>query len=347
MPRHSLDILLFYNEPTLSADDPDWASEAGVLESVEAISAALTARGHRVRSLGLSSAVREILESLCSVDPPDVVFNLFEGLGGVGRGESEITGLVELLGYPVTGSPAECLGLVRDKARTKWLLAGAGLPTPTFLLIAEDDLLDLAALANLVAAGPVIVKPAHEDASLGIGPESIVTELSALTREIEKVRSRYGPVLVEQFVVGREFNAAVLALPKPELLPLAEIEFSGQGAPGWQIVTYEAKWAIGSVADRSTPARCPAQVDTATRDQISQIALAAFRLTGCRHYARVDLRMDAEGRVYVLEVNGNPDIGPSAGFARALSAAGISYEEFAERLVGQAFADGHPASAGD
>ncbi|MBI3836681.1 MAG: D-alanine--D-alanine ligase [Planctomycetia bacterium] len=332
-----LEILLLYNEPALSADDPDWASEAGVLESVEAVWAALVARGHRARKLGLGSSVAKVLESLANIGTPDVVFNLFEGLGGVGRGEAEITGLVELLGFPVTGSPAECLALVRDKARTKWLLAGAGLPSPEFLLIAKADSLRTHRLDKMLSEGPLIVKPAHEDASLGIGPQSVVTDLDALTHQIQQLRGRYGPVIVERFIVGREFNAAILALSEPELLPLAEIEFSGDGPKGWQIVTYDAKWDAGSIADRATPPRCPARVDQQTHDRISQIALAAFRLTGCRDYARVDLRMDDQGRVYVLEVNGNPDIGPSAGLARALAVAGIGYEEFVERLVEYSF----------
>ncbi len=329
----SLDVLVLYNRPELSADDSDAASEAGVLESVEAVASALEARGHRVRQLSVGSEVPEFLAALQSIRPPDVAVNLFEGLGGVGHGEAEITGLLELLGWPLTGSPAECLALVRHKPRTKWLLAGAGLPTPNFQLVSSPEEIDSEALACLLDGGPAIVKPAHEDASLGIGSDSVVTELVELTALIDRVGRRYGPVLVERFIVGREFNAAAIALPDLQLLPLAEIEFSGLGRPGWQIVTYDAKWAIGSAADLSTPAQCPAQVTPEVAERISKAALAAFQITGCRDYARVDLRMDMQGEVFILEVNGNPDIGPTAGFARALRAGGISYEEFVDRLV--------------
>ncbi len=333
-----LDVLLLYNEPLLSADDPDWASEAGVLESVEAVQAALLARGHRVRKLGVGGSVEEFLARLPEIGAADVVFNLFEGLGGVGRGESEIAGLLELLGYPLTGSGAECLALVRHKARTKWLLAGAGVATPKFCLVPADAAVDEQAVTALLSEGPVIVKPAHEDASLGIEDGSVCTDRAALVRQIETIRARYGAVLVEQFIVGREFNAAVLAIGEPRLLPLAEIEFSGPGPRGWQIVTYEAKWAVDSAADRATPPRCPANVEPALARRLSEVALAAFRLTACRDYARVDVRMDDAGRVYVLEVNGNPDIGPTAGFARALRVAEISYEDFVDDMVRQAAA---------
>lgn len=296
--------------------------------------------------MGLSGSVPQILETLTRLPPVDVVFNLFEGLAGVGRGEAEVAGLIELLGWPLTGSPAECLALVRHKPRTKWLLAGAGLPTPPFEMVPATGPLDQRRLEALLADSAVIVKPAHEDASLGIGPHSVVRQWPELVEQIDAVRRRYGAVLVEQFIVGREFNAAVIALPEPQLLPIAEIEFAGTGAPGWQIVTYDAKWIAGGEADRATPARCPAQIDANTAERIGQVAWQAFRVAGCRHYARVDLRMDQAGQLHVLEINANPDIGPTAGFARALRAAGIDYETFVERMVQTAVASRATQSRG-
>jgi D-alanine-D-alanine ligase len=329
----TLDVLVLYNEPTLAPDHPDWASEAGVLESVEAVVAGLEQSGHRPTRMGLAGTISKVLEQLRQLPPADVVFNLFEGLQGVSRGEAEVTGLIELLGYRVTGSPAECLGLVRHKPKTKWLLAGAGLPTAPFELVPPTGPLDEGQLRRLLGEGAAIVKPAHEDASLGIDSSSIVRDWPSLVRQVEAVRARYGAVLVERFIVGREFNVAIVALPEPRLLPLAEIEFSGPGPAGWQIVTYEAKWAAGSAADRSTPPVCPARVEDGLAARIGQVALDAFCCAGCRQYARVDLRVDAQGNVFVLEINGNPDIGPSAGFARALRAGGMDYATFVDQLV--------------
>ena len=325
-------VILLYNEPTLAADDPDAASEAGVLESVEAVVAALERRGHRAIPIGLPG-MPAAAEVVLRLEPADLVFNLFEGLGGVGRGEAEIAGLVELCGHALTGSPPECLALVRNKARTKWLLGGAGVPTAEFQLVTADQEVDRDALQALLDRGPVIVKPAHEDASLGISPESVVETFERLEEQLAFVHARYGPALVEQFIVGREFNAAVLALPEPEVLPLSEIEFGPAFAPDRQIVTYAAKWSSESEACLHTPVRCPADVAPELAAEIRRVALAAFRLTDCRDYARVDMRVDGQGRVYVLEVNGNPDIGPTAGFARALGVAGIGYDIFIDRLV--------------
>jgi D-alanine-D-alanine ligase len=328
-----LKVLIVYNQPSLSADDPDAASEAGVLESVAAVTAALSDCGHDVRSVALANQPELAAATILQFEPTDAVVNLFEGFGGVGHGEAEIAGLLELCGHAITGSPADCLALVRHKARAKWLLAGAKIPTADFILIDAQDPLDRATLEPLLTASRLIVKPANEDASLGIRLESIVDDYAHLVEQVSSVRARYGSVLVERFISGREFNVGVLALPQPETLPLAEIEFGAAFPADKQIVTYDAKWAADSDHFLQTPVRCPADVSPQLAAEIRRIALAAFRITGCRDYARVDLRVDAAGQAYVLEVNGNPDISPTAGFARALRVAEIEYDTFIDRLV--------------
>lgn len=324
---------ILFNQPSLPADHPDYASEAGVLESVDAVEAALAGAGHRVTRLGLPADRRAILAALEKIGA-DVVVNLFEGLGGVGTGESQVTGILELLGIPFTGSGSKCLALVLEKALTKWLLLGAGLPSPAFELVRRDEPPRQERCEQLLSQGQVIVKPAHEDGSLGIGPESIVSDAAALARQIHLVQERYGEVLVEQFIAGREFNAGIVALPQPAALPLAEIEFIPGIAP---IVSYDAKWKPDAREYDGTAARCPAEVPRELAAEISRVALAAFQITGCRHYARVDLRADSAGRPYILEVNANPDIGPTAGLARQIRASGMTYAEWICRTVQQAF----------
>lgn len=320
---------ILFNLPSLAADHPDYASEAGVLESAEAVEAALAGAGGRVTRLGLPADRRIILAALERLEA-DVVVNLFEGLGGVGGGESQVTGILELLGIPFTGSGSKCLSLVQEKALTKWLLLGAGLPSPAFRLMRHDVPSRQSRCEELLSHGQVIVKPAHEDGSLGIGPESIVSDGAALERQIRLVQARYGDVLVEQFIAGREFNVGIVALPEPVALPLAEIEFIPGIAP---IVSYDAKWTPGAAEYNGTPVRCPAAVSPELAAEIRRVALAAFQITGCRHYARVDLRVDSAGRPYILEVNANPDIGPTAGFARQIRTAGMTYEEWICRTV--------------
>jgi D-alanine-D-alanine ligase len=320
-------IALLYNEPTLPSDHPDYAQEAGVLEAVEAFTRAL-AGPHQVLPLGAGAAADELLSRLRGA-AADVVVNLCEGFAGASAGEAHVASLLELAGVSYTGSGPECLSLVRDKARTKWLLAGAGVATPEFAVV--DRSAGLAGAEALLRLGPAIVKPAAEDASLGITPASVVADAEALARQVELVHARYGPALVERYIDGREFNVGIVALPEVQVLPLAEVEFTADLPQ--RIVSYDAKWATGSQHWQGTPVRCPAEVDPPLADSIRAAALDAYRVTGCRDYARVDLRVDAAGGVYVLEVNANPDSGPSAGLARALAAAGIDFDEFAERLV--------------
>ena len=333
-----LQVDVLYNQPLLPESDPDWASEAGVLETVDAVAAALEAHGHGVRRIAVRSSAAEIVEAFGSDAVADVVVNLCEGLGGTGAGEANVAGLVELCGLPLTGSPPECLALVRDKARTKWLLQGAGLPTAPFFYLTPGDRLPSEPLRLALAQGPWLVKPAKEDASLGISQQSVVTDLEALEHQVGLVRARYGDVLVERYLPGREFNVGIIALDQATVLPISEIRFDEQPENAWRLVTYDAKWTPGSDDYASTPVACPATIDAQLAERIEQVALAAFRLTGCRDYGRVDFRVDDAGAVYILEVNANPDLSPSAGFARALSVAGMGYDDFVERLVQSAAA---------
>jgi D-alanine-D-alanine ligase len=337
-----LDIAILFNEPTLPREHRDYAQEAGVLESVEAFREALLGAGHEVREIGVRNSITPLLDSL-SAKRPDVIVNLCEGFAGRTAGEAHLAAVLELSGVPYSGSPPECLALVRDKARTKWLLRGAGLPTAPFVRLNPGEPLPREQLSPWLSHGPLFVKPAAEDASLGIGPDSVVSDWKSLEQQIERIARLYGSVLVEQFIDGREFNVGVIALPDLQCLPLAEIEFRADGGSRWPIVTYEGKWSAGSAADRATPVRCPADIEPPMAGSIRAAALAAYQLTACRDYARVDLRTDRSGNIFILEVNANPDAGPNAGLARALAAAGVEYESFVDRLISTAAARIHSA----
>lgn len=330
-------VQVIFNRPTLQSDDPDSAQESGVVESVAASAAALQGRGHHVSEMTIRESIAPFLEGIAD-DRPDVIVNLCEGFAGNTAGEAHFAAVLETLRIPYTGSPPECLGLVRNKARTKWLLRGAGLPTAPFVRIEAGDGAPRQPLVEWLAQGPLFVKPADEDASLGIGPESVVTDWPALTRQVGHVASRYGAVLVEHYIDGREFNVGIIELPDLQCLPLAEIEFQSGTGLKWPIVTYEGKWTTGSSADLATPVRCPANVEARLADAIRDVAIRAYRATGCRDYARIDLRVDRAVNVFILEVNANPDAGPKAGLARMLAAAGIAYDDFVERLVSTAAA---------
>jgi len=333
-----VNITILYNKPARPPDHPAYEQEAGVLESVNAFREVLVADGHAVSEFALADSLGALIDAVDS-QRPDVIVNFCEEFGGTTAGEIYVAGLLETFKIPYTGSPPECLALGRDKARTKWLLAGAGLPTAPFVRINRGEPLPEKLLTDWLAEGRLFVKPASEDASLGIDHDSVVSDWAATQRQAAAIADRFGAALIERYIDGREFNIGVVTLPELQVLPLAEIEFHvGPGQLRWPIVTYQGKWDMEGVEDLATQPRCPADVEPTLAAAITEAAAAAFRLLGCRDYARVDMRVDRAGRIFILEVNANPDAGPRAGLAKALRVAGIEYNDFVRRFTATAAA---------
>ncbi len=141
-----------------------------------------------------------------------------------------------------------------------------------------------------------------------------------------------GRALVEEFIDGREFNATVMGNHECTVLPVSEIAYSlPLGMP--RILTFAAKWEPDSLYFHGTKVICPAQIPADEQEHIAKVALTAFQQLGCHGYARVDMRLDKEGRINVMEANPNPDISPGYGAARQAEAAGMSYTQFIEKIV--------------
>jgi D-alanine-D-alanine ligase len=270
---------------------------------------------------------------------PDVVFNLFEGLADFGDTEAHVAGLLEWLEIPYTGCPYQTLGIARNKHLTKHLLAGAGLPTAKFLVADEVPVEDCP------LGWPVIVKPATQDASVGVDQGSVVTNLDRLNDRVAYLLDNYGPpVLIEEFIRGREFSVGVVELTELRVLPISEILFIDKDPNFWPIVTYDAKWKPGTRDYEATPPKYPARVAPRLASRLGMLAERAFHLLGCRDYARVDFRVRG-GKPYILEVNPNPDFSPSAGLSGGLESAGIAHAAFTVELVQRALARGGKSSA--
>jgi D-alanine-D-alanine ligase len=170
------------------------------------------------------------------------------------------------------------------------------------------------------------VKPLDEDGSIGIGDDCLVHHRWELRTVLARADSDR---LVQAFVGGREFNVGIVG---SRVLPVAEIVFSG----AQRVVSYAAKWAPGSDADRRTTPVCPARITGTLHDRLVELGLAAWRAVDGRSYGRVDLRLDAGGEPFVLEVNPNPDLAPGAGLARMARAAGWAYDGLIARIVEEA-----------
>lgn len=310
----------------LRGEQQDRISEAGAEVEAEAVASALRLLGHTPHLVPLGAEVAPFVTALQN-EKPDLVFNLCEGFWGESSRELHVAALFELLGLPHTGSPALTLGLTQNKALTKDLLTRHGLPTPNYLLLQPGESLP----EEFELQWPLIVKPCLEDASLGINAESIVSDEIALFSRVRYIHDRYRQgALIEEFIDGREFNAAVLGDCFLEALPVSEICFR-EGLPQ-QIVSYAGKWLENSTEYAATEPACPADLSTQEQRTIHDVALQACRLLGCRDYARVDIRL-RNGIPYILEVNANPDISPDAGLARAAHAAGLDYPALIGRIL--------------
>lgn len=304
----------------------DRISEEGAEVEARAVAEALKELGHTPVLLPLDADVVNFLDALRTAGP-DLVFNLCEGFWGDSRKEMHVAALFDLLGIPYTGAPPLVLGLTQDKVRTKDVLVHHGLPTPRYILVGMGE--QLPNTRDL--AYPLFVKPRFEDASLGITQESIVEDETALKQRIQYIHDTYRQgALVEEFIEGREINAAVLGNSPFETLPLSEICFR----PGLvrPIVSYAGKWLEGSAEYTLTEPVCPAPLKNTEESLIKDAALHAYKILDCRDYARVDIRLRGDVP-YILEVNANPDISPGAGLARAARAGGLAYPKLIDRIL--------------
>jgi D-alanine-D-alanine ligase len=328
-------VLILYNQPLLPADHPDSASEHTVVGVADKMTTILQDAGFRIRRLGLEQDPTALWAELRR-RRPDVVFNLFEGNLDDAETESYVAGLLHWSGIPFTGSAFSTLTLARAKHLTKLLLRGAGLPTADFFTVEQLP------VPVCELEWPVIVKPATQDASVGLDQESVCTDQDQLEQRVEYMLETYGPVLVEEYIRGREFNVGLMELPELLYLPPAEIVFPEEKPGYWPILTYDGKWLRGSLEYETTPPQFPADISAAAARKLGALAMKAYRLLGCRDYARVDIRMKPTGRPYILEVNPNPELSEDAGFAGCLGSEHISHEQFIVRLVNHALSRKNP-----
>jgi D-alanine-D-alanine ligase len=328
-------VLVLYNEPVLPANHPDALSESDVLDTVADTVKVLNAAGFAVRRLGINFDPRPLLDEL-KTNKPDAVFNLFEGVATQTATEVSVAALLEWLNIPFTGCTSLSLALGRDKIRTKHLLAAAGLPTAEYLVI---ERLPIPAWKTW----PAIVKPALQDASVGIDQGSVVTDEAQLDKRVRYVLDTYGgPVLVEQFLSGREFHIhAIEANNTSEIvvLPLAEIVYQNTDSTHWPVYTFTAKWHMDSEEYRACPLIAPVELPPGPTAILRDLTERAFHILDCRDFARLDVRMSAEGEFHILEMNPNPYLN-SIALVKGLEAIGSTHDRLVIEMTLKTMARG-------
>jgi D-alanine-D-alanine ligase len=256
---------------------------------------------------------------------PLLVFNLVDSVRGDGRLAPVIPSLLDAVGVPYTGAHSDAWLETLSKVATKLKLEREGLPTPDFSVEG----------AGLDPDAPYIVKAVWEHGSLGLDEESVVKGAD-VARVITDRTDQFGTEhFAERYVEGREFNLALLEeRGRARLLPIAEILFEDwrEGAP--RIVGYDAKWMGDSEAYVGTPRRFGLEErEPALAVQLEKLAQSCWDLFNLAGYARVDFRIDAEGKPWILEVNVNPCLNPDGGFAAAAATAGLSYLDLIGRII--------------
>jgi D-alanine-D-alanine ligase len=325
-PRH---ILILH--PDITPDAPP--EDLDTLVQVEAIEAVLKAR-RQIVSRAAFTRDPDGLAAIIKSHSADVVFNLVESVDGSGRESAIVPAMLDALGVKYTGAGGIELAATCDKPLTKRILRDAGLPTP--------DWSEPPGWEGLNDVTRYIVKSALEDASVGLDDDSVVTGAAKVRARAAACEKQFGGRwFAEAYVHGREFNVAVLQRGSgPQILPLAEMTFQEWQPGRVKIVGYRAKWDDDSFdSTRTVRAFGLEESEPALAAELSDLARRTWNLLGINGYARIDFRIDEQGRPTILEVNPNPCLSPDAGFAAAAERTGLSYERLMAHIVDTALTE--------
>lgn len=295
-------VLILHTLPPASTSSDRWEYEFDLHSAADGIVEVLP----DAIVLGVKGEAGEILEAVHRTKP-DVIFNLCEAPLGQPRLEPHAAALFEWMGIPFTGSGSEALALCRRKDRAKQVLSAAGVAVPG------------------TRRFPCIVKPADEDGSAGIHADSICNDETELARALARMR---GPALVEEFLPGREFSVSLWGRAHPEYASIGETIFQG----GVRILTYQGKWDTECYEYKNTPL-IYGEVASELHSELVAIAAAAWRATGLRGYASIDIRLNGDGEPCVLDVNPNPACNPGVRIHRAAEELGWTWEQFVQRQL--------------
>jgi D-alanine-D-alanine ligase len=309
----------------LNGHDPsqaEWKTEYDVVSTLRKL-------GHDVRPLGVKSDLGVIR---VAVDEwrPHIAFNLLEEFDGLAMYDQNVVSYLELLQVSYTGCNPRGLMLARDKVLAKKLFSFHRIPFPQFMVAPQGRTVK----RPIGLTFPLIVKSITEEASLGISQASIVEDDARLKERVAFIHESVGTgALIEQYIEGREFYVGVIGNGHLEALPVWELKMDKLPDDAKRIATERVKWSrkyqekygITSAEAKSLP--------TAKVEEIQQLAKRVYRALGLSGYARIDLRMDDQGRLYVLEANPNPQIARDEDFADSAENANYPYQDLLQELL--------------
>jgi D-alanine-D-alanine ligase len=301
-------------------------------EVEEEVLDALAKLGHEPALHKLDGSLKS-LHAVARLDC-DLIFNLSESFAGNDTADYNIAAYLELVGKRFTGAGSHGLMLAQDKSVAKKIFAFHGIHTPIFARSFRGRLSFSHELHF-----PVIVKPMREDGSIGIELNAVVSSIKELMERIDWLHQQFdAPILIEEYVDGREMYVGVLGNETPEALPVIELDLSHlpEGTP--KIASAEVKWGKGTKAYRDAKSIVATDLSEETTTLLQQTAIAAFQALELRDYGRVDMRLKQDGTVAVIEVNPNPWLASRAELAQAARKTGRTYTQLMDEIVGLAMA---------
>ena len=329
-----LKIVVLYDRVLLDeSDEPAATDKTPVVRTLdkkeveEEVAEVITKLGHEPVMYELDGTQRSLL-GLARTEC-DLVFNLAESFADDDTADFKIAAFLELLGKKYTGTGTHGLMLAQDKAVAKKIFAFHGIHTPTFARCYRGRL-DFSHDLQF----PVIVKPAREDGSIGIEFSAVVNSIRELMERMDWLHAHFdSPVLIEEYIDGREMYVGVIGNDKAEALPIVELDLSKlpDGTP--RIAAAEVKWGKGTKAYRDTKSAIATDLPEEVAQLLQQTAVAAYQALELRDYGRVDMRLQPDGRVQVIEVNPNPWLSSRAEFAMAARKSGRTYTRLVEEII--------------
>jgi len=254
---------------------------------------------------------------------PDVIFNNCTGIHDKSS-QPQLAGLLEMSKIPFTGSGQTAHTLCLYKPLTKKILLHYNIATPNFFVVNEDRL-----YPEYPLQFPVIVKPEHEGSSIGITAKSVVYNEEDMKKMVEWILTEFHqPALVEEFITGREFTVGIWDDESPKILPLVEVLFDHD----------QSFYSAAVKSKDSVKTQCPANIDEELHQKIEKQVLDAFKALNLTDYARIDVRVDASGTPYIIDVNSLPGLEPHySDYPNACAVAGIQYEQMVDHILQRAF----------
>ena len=300
----------------------EWKTEYDVVPTLRKL-------GHDVKPLGVKSDLG-VLRSAIEDWKPHIAFNLLEEFDGVAVYDQNVVSYLELLHVPYTGCNPRGLMLARDKVLSKKLFSFHRIPFPDFMVVPQGRTVKRPTWLPF----PLIVKSVTEEASLGISQASIVQDDDKLKERVAFIHASVGTgALIERYIEGRELYVGVLGNGQVRVLPVWELILDQLPEDARRIATERVKWSRTYQAKYGIRSGAARHLPEGTAAALQHLAKRVYRALGLSGYARIDVRMDTEGNVYVLEANPNPQIAHDEDFSDSAEKAGYIYKDLLQELL--------------